>query len=49
MFFLERKNQRTFENLPRGCGGIVRMPSATARDQNPEVFWFFFSKKNVLP
>jgi hypothetical protein len=40
VFFSEEKKQKTFA-LWRGC-------SPGAARQSPKVFWFFFSKKNIL-
>jgi hypothetical protein len=40
-FFFEKKKQKTF--VP-WCLGL---PDQTR--QGPQVFWFFFSKKNSLP
>jgi hypothetical protein len=39
-FFFEKKKQKTFDDLDP----TVR----PARVQGPKVFWFFFSKKNIL-
>jgi hypothetical protein len=40
-FFSEEKKQKTFIRWR------VRSPGSTR--QSPKVFWFFFSKKNILP
>jgi hypothetical protein len=40
-FFFEKKKQKTFGWLSRAYPADVR--------QVAKVFWFFFSKKNVLP
>jgi hypothetical protein len=40
-FFFEKKNQKTFGNLAE--------PLRKGRSQDAKVFWFFFSKKNILP
>jgi hypothetical protein len=41
LFFSEEKKQKTFVQWRAGSPGPVR--------QRPKVFWFFFSKKNILP
>jgi CHAT domain-containing protein len=41
MFFFEKKNQKTFGWLSRAYPADTR--------QYAKVFWFFFSKKNLLP
>jgi hypothetical protein len=41
VFFFEKKKQKTFGYF--GCG-----LSRIERGQFPKVFWFFFSKKNML-
>jgi hypothetical protein len=40
VFFFEKKKQKTFTSLSRAY--------ATRRAQDAKVFWFFFSKKNIL-
>jgi hypothetical protein len=40
MFFFEKKNQKTFARLERDVAGSA--------NQRIKVFWFFFSKKNML-
>jgi hypothetical protein len=40
-FFFEKKKQKTFAILSR--------PSPAAYAKVTKVFWFFFSKKNILP
>ncbi len=40
IFFFEKKKQKTFELLSRAYPEDVR--------QYVKVFWFFFSKKNIL-
>jgi hypothetical protein len=40
-FFFEKKKQKTFEWLSRAYPADLR--------QGVRVFWFFFSKKNMLP
>jgi hypothetical protein len=42
MFFLERKNQRTFATAPTARRSLHRICAAPGI----KVFWFFFSKKN---
>jgi copper(I)-binding protein len=41
LFFSEEKKQKTFVHW--------RMRSPEPTRQSPKVFWFFFSKKNILP
>jgi hypothetical protein len=46
MFFFEKKNQKTFIRF------VVRRIRRWRQEQPGEgvkVFWFFFSKKNMLP
>jgi hypothetical protein len=40
-FFFGKKKQKTLDQF--GCG-----LSGKARPRRPKVFWFFFSKKNML-
>jgi hypothetical protein len=42
MFFFEKKNQKTFVNLASSPEAALRFPKQI------KVFWFFFSKKNIL-
>jgi hypothetical protein len=42
VFFFEKKKQKTF--IRSGCG-----LSGQAQPRLVKVFWFFFSKKNMLP
>jgi hypothetical protein len=39
-FFFEKKKQKTFD--------YGNAPVATTENQRSKVFWFFFSKKNIL-
>jgi hypothetical protein len=41
VFFFEKKKQKTFDSLSRAYPADLR--------QCAKVFWFFFSKKNILP
>jgi hypothetical protein len=41
-FFLEKKKQKTFDWF--SCG-----PAGQSATKFVKVFWFFFSKKNMLP
>jgi hypothetical protein len=45
MFFFEKKNQKTFTPSPSARPGT---PAAHVHERT-KVFWFFFSKKNILP
>jgi hypothetical protein len=44
MFFLERKNQRTFSTVPT----LRRIPPRPGAAPAAKVFCFFFSKKKAL-
>jgi hypothetical protein len=43
MFFFEKKNQKTFDCLRS------HRPARVSGEQLTKVFWFFFSKNNILP
>jgi len=40
VFFFEKKKQKTFDCWARLAGSVRK---------EKKVFWFFFSKKNILP
>jgi hypothetical protein len=47
-FFFEKKKQKTFANLVGACGTTAATPACPTPATKPNVFWFFFSKKNVF-
>jgi hypothetical protein len=45
LLFLKKKKQKNFGFRPRPAGRVT----LRSKLQETKVFWFFFSKKNILP